>query len=259
MYRRFTTFERTLHGIMILSFFTLAITGMILKFSYMGWAQLSGSLLGGFAVITTAAIAATYLGTRDAIVVQERAARAKALLEIVPRKRHDNNMLDNSFDVDDHDLLGLDAASPLFVASRNGEAVAFIIPSVAPDGYSGAITLFTGVNTDGSVAGVRVISHNETPGLGDKVDLKKSAWILSFNGTSLREPKPEQWGVKRDGGAFDQFTGATITPRAVTRSVYQTLVYFQANRQSLLERWKAAGVPPASTPPKEPSEENQDG
>jgi electron transport complex protein RnfG len=192
-------------------------------------------VLGLFAVITTAAIAATYLGTRDLIAEQERAAQAKALLEIVPASRHDNSMLDDVVPVADKALLSLPQANQIHVAMQNGQAVAFIIPAVAPDGYGGALKLVTGVNADGSIAGVRVLSHNETPGLGDKVDLKKSKWVLGFDGKSLQNPSPERWKVKKDRGEFDQFTGATITPRAVTKAVYQSLLYFEANKKALMQ------------------------
>jgi electron transport complex protein RnfG len=192
-------------------------------------------VLGLFAIVTTAAIAATYLGTRDAIAAQERAARAKALLEIVPRSRHDNSILDDVVPVADTALLSLPRPQQIHIARQQGQVVAVIIPSVAPDGYSGALQLITGINADGTIAGVRVVAHNETPGLGDKVDLKKSDWVLGFNGKSLRDPQPERWKVKKDRGEFDQFTGATITPRAVTRAVYQSLQYFANNRKTLMQ------------------------
>jgi len=104
------------------------------------------------------------------------------------------------------------------------------LPTVAPDGYSGDIKLIVGINLDGTIAGVRALSHKETPGLGDKVDLRKSNWILNFNGRSLLQPSIEQWAVKKDGGTFDQFTGATITPRAVVKSVKKALLFFQQQR-----------------------------
>ena len=99
---------------------------------------------------------------------------------------------------------------------------------------SGKINLIIGINRDGSLAGVRVLSHNETPGLGDKVDLKKSQWILGFNGKSLQNPTENLWTVKKDGGEFDQFTGATITPRAVVQQVRRTLEFFRASHTTLL-------------------------
>ena len=214
--------------------------------------------LGAFALATTGTIAATYLGTRDIIVKQERAARAKALLEIVPRERHDNSMLDSSISVSDKELLSLEEPSELFFATKAGQPVAFIIPAVAPDGYGGAIRLITGVNVDGTIAGVTVLAHNETPGLGDKVELTKSDWLLGFDGKSLRDPQPEQWKVKKDKGAFDQFTGATITPRATTRAVYQTLMYYQTHRKALLEQAKSTTSAPSPDAVTVQSEESQD-
>ena len=110
-----------------------------------------------------------------------------------------------------------------------------ILPVVAPEGYSGRIDLLVGIYADGSVAGVRAVSHRETPGLGDKVEIGKSQWVLEFNGKSLSMPVPENWAVKKDGGNFDQFTGATITPRAVVKAVYQSLEYFADHRSILLQ------------------------
>jgi electron transport complex protein RnfG len=192
-------------------------------------------LLGLFAVLTTNIIAGTYLGTRDRIAEEQRKAREKALLEIVPRERHDNAMLDDTLPVGGNGELGLDDQRQLFVARRDGDVVAVILPVIAPDGYSGAIELIVGVNRDGSVAGARVLAHRETPGLGDKVDLNKSDWILGFDGRSLDDPPPERWKVRKDRGDFDQFTGATITPRAVTAAVKSALDYFAANRARLLD------------------------
>ena len=94
--------------------------------------------------------------------------------------------------------------------------------------------MIIGINFDGSVAGVRVVEHKETPGLGDKVDLRKSDWILSFNGKSLSNPHPNAWNVKKENGEFDQFTGATITPRAVIHQIAKTLEYFKQDKERLV-------------------------
>ncbi|CAH0992297.1 Ion-translocating oxidoreductase complex subunit G [Sinobacterium norvegicum] len=186
--------------------------------------------LGAFAIITTGAIAATYLGTKDRIAVEERAAQARALTEIITDDQHNNSMLDETVMLDDNSLLGLKQAKPAFIARLDGEFVAAILPAIAPDGYSGDIQLITGIYADGSVAGVRVLVHNETPGLGDKADRKKSDWVDGFAGRSLGNPGIEQWTVKKDRGEFDQFTGATITPRAITKAVARSLEYFEANK-----------------------------
>jgi len=194
----------------------------------------NGLLLAAFAALTTAAIAATFDGARQRIDDNRHAAEERALLEIVPRSRHDNSLIQDVVMVNDRELLGLYDAQPVHIARLHGEPVAVILPVIARDGYSGDIQMIVGINIDGSVAGVRVLAHKETPGLGDKISRHKSDWVESFNGRSLGNPTEEQWGVKKDGGIFDQFTGATITPRAVTAAVKRSLQYFAANRSTLL-------------------------
>ena len=194
----------------------------------------NGLFLGLFAIVAVGLVAAVHLQTRDNIAAQERAARERALLEIIPRDQHDNQMLDDSRLVDDFQWLQLREPQPLFHARRDNEVVAVIIPALARDGYSGDIQLIVGIWRDGSIAGVRVLSHRETPGLGDYVDTRRSDWVLSFNGRSLGNPPPEQWKVKKEQGVFDEFTGATITPRAVIAAVYRVLSYFEAHQATLL-------------------------
>ena len=191
-------------------------------------------VLGLVALVVTLALAGTQLLTREQIAAQQRAAEARAYNEILPPARYDNALLDDFRLVEDRELLGLQQPRRILVARRGGEAQAVIVPATAPDGYGGAIELIVGINADGTVAGVRVVAHKETPGLGDKIDARKSRWIDAFAGRSLADPAPAQWAVKKDGGAFDQFTGATITPRAVTAAVKRTLQYFEANREALL-------------------------
>jgi electron transport complex protein RnfG len=193
-------------------------------------------LLALFAVCTTALIAGTYLLTKDDIAQQKRLAEEKALLQIIPRSRHDNSMLDDTFPVGPEDEgLGLKEEKRVYIARQNGKVVAAIVPVVAPDGYTGEIELIVGVNTDGTLAGVRALTHRETPGLGDKVDIKKSDWILGFDGRSLGNPALDGWAVKKDKGVFDQFTGATITPRAVVAATLRALQFAQANRKVLFD------------------------
>lgn len=194
----------------------------------------NGLLLAGFALLTAVLVAGTYLTTRDRIAAAERAAEERALLEIIPREQHDNSMLDDRLDAPVGDpLLHLDAPRPIYLARRGDTTVAAIIPARAPDGYSGAIDFIVGVRRDGRIAGVRVLRHRETPGLGDAVDHRKSDWLESFAGRSLTDPAPERWAVKKDGGIFDQFTGATITPRAMVQATARVLRYAEANRERL--------------------------
>ena len=120
-----------------------------------------------------------------------------------------------------------------YVARKNGKAHTIILPVTAPDGYTANIDMIVGIKLDGSLAGVRVVNHKETPGLGDKIEAKKHPWILQFPGLSLLNPKEDSWAVKKDGGEFDQFTGATITPRAVVRAVRLALTFFQKHGKEL--------------------------
>jgi electron transport complex protein RnfG len=191
-------------------------------------------LLAMFAICTTLLITGTYLLTKDRISVEERKAEEKALLQIVPRERHDNSMLDETIAVGPQtEGLGLRQEKTIYIARQAGEIIAAIIPTTAPDGYNGDIDLIVGVNSDGTIAGVRALRHKETPGLGDKVDLKKSDWVLGFNGRSLENPTTANWAVKKDKGVFDQFTGATITPRAVVAATLGALQFAEANRDLL--------------------------
>ena len=196
--------------------------------------------LGLFAVLTVGLIAGTYVFTKERIAAQVRAFEARALMEILPQETHDNTLLDTRVPLTPERLLSNTEKKDAFVAFKDGQPVAVILPAVAPDGYSGRIELLVGINADGNLAGVRTVTHKETPGLGDKIDLKITDWILGFTGKSLQSPKPEGWAVRKDGGEFDQFTGATITPRAVVAAVYRSLQYFDENRDVLFTRGKAA-------------------
>ena len=193
----------------------------------------TGVLLGLFAMAGAALVAATYEVTKQRIAENERLALLDKLQSVVPPERYDNNLLDDTVQVGDPELLGTARPVNVYRARKDGEPVAAILTPVAPDGYGGPIRLIVGVNADGSVAGVRVLSHRETPGLGDLIEESRSDWILGFNGKSLGNPPAEKWKVKRDGGVFDQFTGATITPRAVVTAVRNTLEYFQNHRDTL--------------------------
>lgn len=191
-------------------------------------------LLGIFALTTTAVVAGTYLSTQGIIKENIRKAEEKALLEIVPKTRHNNSMLDDTVKTQDTEQLGLREEKNIYIARQNEQAVAVIVPTTARDGYTGDIDIIVGINVDGSIAGVRVLSHRETPGLGDNVETKKSDWIFGFDQKSLANPQTDEWAVKKEGGVFDSFTGATITPRAVINAVHRALQYFEDNRYQIL-------------------------
>ena len=194
-------------------------------------------VLALFALVTSLILATTNELTFERIEQSEREAAQRALLEIIPLERHDNDMLMDVQPVPEQfwATLGLKKGGNIHIARDQGQPVAAIIPAVTPKGYSGDISMIIGINFNGSIAGVRVVEHRETPGLGDKVDLKKSDWILSFNGKSLVNPQASGWKVKKEGGDYDQFTGATITPRAVINQVLKALQYFEDDRERLLQ------------------------
>ncbi len=198
--------------------------------------------LGLFAVFTVGLISVTWIMTQERIETQVRAYEAKALMEILPADTHDNVLVDSKIVLEPSRLLSSQDQREAYIALNDGEVSAVILPVTAPDGYSGRIELLVGINRNGTLAGVRAITHKETPGLGDKINTNVTDWILGFAGKSLSNPAAQGWNVKKDGGEFDQFTGATITPRAVVAAVYRALQYFEANRNLLLDPLRMTGV-----------------
>ena len=163
--------------------------------------------------------------------------------EILATVPHDNNLANSAFLLapsntlfNQNELLGLSLTRPAFVATEQGEPTAIVLPLETLAGFGGRIVLMIGIRTDGSIEGVRVVQHNKTARLGDKIELIKSNWILSFNNRSLNNTDPLLWKVKKDGGEFDQFTGATITPRAIVNAVENALNFFAANRAALFNQ-----------------------
>ncbi len=195
-----------------------------------------------FAVIGTGLVSFTFDNTRERIAANERATLLRKLHRLVPPDRHDNILLDDAIEVRDQKLLG--SAEPVMVyrARKAGKAVALVIAPIAPDGYSGSIKLLVGINTDGTLSGVRAVAHRETPGLGDAIDEDRSDWILGFTGRSLEQPPVDRWKVRKDGGDFDQLTGATITPRAVVQAVRNALLYYRQHQETLLAAGKQASA-----------------
>ena len=194
-------------------------------------------VLALFAAVTVAVVAITQQSTESRIVAEERAAQVRALGEILPAHSYDNALLDHVIYLNES-LLGHRKDTPAYLASLNGQPAAVILQANAPDGYSGTIQLLIGIMADGTLSGVRVTQHKETPGLGDRIDLAKSPWIKNFDGKSLSNPKDGGWAVKKDHGEFDQFAGATISPRAVVTAVHKALRYFDQNHTELFAHLK---------------------
>lgn len=187
-----------------------------------------------FAVIGTAVLASTFFLTHDEIVKSEKAEKLKLITQIVPAELFDNDVIQDSIDIPADPLLGNEDSTLAYRARLNGEPSAVVLEAVAPDGYSGKIALILAVRANGELAGVRVATHKETPGLGDYIELPKSPWIKGFDGKSRETYTDADWKVKKDGGKFDYMAGATITPRAVVKAVNKALQYFAANRDTLL-------------------------
>ncbi|MBN4079145.1 electron transport complex subunit RsxG [Beggiatoa alba] len=204
----------------------------------------SALLLGLFALVGTGIVALIFAGTKEPIAEAERAFMLRSLHAVIRPELHDNDIFADMIHVTSPKLLGTDKPVPVFRARKAGKPVALAITPSAPDGYVGPIKLMVAISFDGTVLGVRVLSHRETPGLGDGIEDKRTDWILGFNGHSLNNPDSKGWRVRRDGGKFDQFTGATITPRAVVKAVHNALKYFERDRDKLF----AASVHQSSSP-----------
>ena len=186
-----------------------------------------------FAVVGTAILASVFYMTHDAIVKSEEAEKLKLITQIVPSSIFDNDIIQDTLSIPADPLLGNIDSTLAYRARIKGEPSAVVLEAVAPDGYSGKINLILAVRANGELAGVRVVSHRETPGLGDYIELPKSPWIKGFDGKSREVYKDANWKVKKDGGQFDYMAGATITPRAVIKAVNKALIYFGENRDKL--------------------------
>jgi len=192
-------------------------------------------LLGIVALLGTALLAGVNQFTHDRITAQEKRRVLQQLNEILPADAYNNNLLEDTIEIRDSGFFRDTTAVVVYRARMDNQPVAVLMIVTSPDGYNGDIRLLIGINTAGTVLGVRVISHRETPGLGDPIEAQQSDWIFGFAQKSLHNPEDNGWAVKRDGGEFDQFTGATISPRAVVRAVHTTLLYFQANQRALFD------------------------
>ena len=194
---------------------------------------LSAAFLGLFAVVGTAFVAMTESGTRETIIENEKQVLLRNLQALLPPDRFDNDIVSDTKIIAPSTLLGTEESTLAYRARLAGEPVAVILSSIAANGYNGKIHLLVGINSDASIAAVRVVKHAETPGLGDGIEIRKSSWITQFDAQSLTSPAASEWNVKQDGGKFDALTGATITPRAIVKAVKHSLQYFEKNSDML--------------------------
>ncbi len=201
-----------------------------------------------FALVGTALLAYIFDITRAPIEKSEAEARLALFRQILPDERYykqsqggddqheaDDSLLKNVIEIAPNDLLGNKTPSKAYIAKQDHQFAAVILEAIAHDGYSGDIKLLIAIRADGTVSGVRVLTHKETPGLGDYIDIAHGNWINLFDHESVEKTPLEQWKVKKDGGKFDYMVGATITPRAVVKAVSKSLQFFEQNKAMLME------------------------
>ncbi|KUI99856.1 electron transport complex subunit RsxG [Vibrio sp. MEBiC08052] len=192
----------------------------------------NGVILAVFACVSTGVVAITHYLTQNRIEQQEQQQLLSILAQVIPPQTHDN-VLSGACTVVDIPYLKKQPILHAYIAKQNNMPTGLAIETIAPDGYNGAIKLIVGVNNQGMITGTRVLVHHETPGLGDRIDRRISDWILSFTGQRVTAENESQWKVRKDGGQFDQFTGATITPRAVVKAVKKITQFVDQNREQL--------------------------
>lgn len=202
---------------------------------YRDYLSYSSGLLGAIACICAVTLVVTDWGTAERIILEKAADQRAFMAQVMPASLYDNDLLQDTVTLPNPDAKeAKNQQIKVYRARKNGLVVGVVYEIIAY-GYAGAINLIMAVNRDGQIAGVRVVSHKETPGLGDKIEVEKGDWILKFNGLSLENPDAKGWHVKKDGGQFDQFTGATITPRAIVKAIKEGLQLFAVHRSQLLE------------------------
>jgi Na+-translocating ferredoxin:NAD+ oxidoreductase subunit G len=199
-------------------------------------------LVGIVAAAAAFMVSASYEFAKDRIAANERARLTASLNSVLDPRLRSHDLGTVRLNVADEQLLGDDEPVDVFVALEAGTPAAVVFASVAPRGYNASIRMLIGVSPSGALTGVRVVSHRETPGLGDAIEATKSDWILQFDGLSLSMPPLPLWAVDKDDGQFDTITGATVTSRAVVQGVKNTLLYFDQHRDELFTAAAAANA-----------------
>ena len=219
--------------------------------------SVTAATMVAFALIGTALLAYVFNITREPIEKSEAEARLALFRQILPDdhyygnakskddKQHadDDNLLENVVEIAPNDLLGNKTPSKAYIAKQDHKFAAVILEAIAHDGYSGDIKLLIAIRADGTVSGVRVLAHKETPGLGDYIDIAHGNWIKLFDNESVEKTPAEQWKVKKDGGKFDYMVGATITPRAVVKAVAKALQFYEQNEHELQQKLEHQSKP----------------
>ncbi len=197
-----------------------------------------------FTIVGTAALAFTFNLTHDKIAASEEAEKLNLIKQIVPQEKFDNAIMLDTLSIPADPLLGNDQPTTAYRGRLQDQPSVLVLEAIAPDGYSGKIRFIMALQYDGTISGVRVVKHKETPGLGDYIDAAKSDWIKGFNGISLTNRQDKDWKVRKDGGQFDYMAGATVTPRAVVKAVHKAAQYYAQHRDELFAQ---QAVTPGST------------
>jgi electron transport complex protein RnfG len=208
----------------------------------------SALILAALAALCTALVAITQRSAAPRIAANAQAHLEQSLAPVLAGLSYDGKLSESTLIIPlPHSLPGNEPVSVYRVFADN-KPVAALFVVTARDGFTGPIKLLVGIAASGAITGVRVLEHRETPGLGDLIDSARSDWILQFGGMSLEEPPPSRWSIRRDGGDFDQLTGASITPRAVVKAVKETLLYFEAHRDQVFATTATASEAQADIP-----------
>ena len=192
-------------------------------------------IMSVFSIVFTAMIAIVFEMTHTIVAKNEENAKLALLEQVLPAGSYDNDLLHTAISLSqaESQKLGNEEVSHVYRAQKQGQTEYIIVEATAPDGYGGKIRLLVGINRANVLQAVRVLAHNETPGLGDYIELAKSNWILQFNGKSFQKPEAREWKVKKDGGVFDYMSGATISSRAIVKAVNRTLAFVSTEHQHL--------------------------
>lgn len=214
------------------------MTGGTREISAPGMALRTAAILFVFVILFTGLLSGAYLWTKPAIEASAAEEKMKLVDEVLPRAEYDNALLNDTLTLPPTPQLGLDEPSTLYRARMGGKPVALVFEAVAPDGYAGKIRLLIALRADGTVAGVRVTQHKETPGLGDYIEVRKDKnkarpWITQFADMSLAQVADSEWKLKKDGGRIDYYAGATVTPRAVSKAVLKAVKWATAHRDQI--------------------------
>lgn len=204
-------------------------------------AMQNGLILAAVAAVCTTLVALTFNVTKARIAANEQAFLEKSLAPVLAGVSFDNDIKQAAFNLPPPHVLPGNEAAVIYPLLENEQPVAALFVVTAEHGFAGPIKLLIGIDIEGVVTGVRALEHQETPGIGDGIDIRVSNWIDVFSGTSLESPDRETWAIKHDGGAFDQLTGASVTSRAVVNAVDLTLRYFEVNRDQVFAARAVAG------------------